>query len=175
MKTRKSFDDKKEGFTLIELLVVITIIGTLSGIVLVSLTGVRSSARDAIRQSDMRQMVSAQGIYYGFKEEYYALDEQEGTPAIGRYLSPLNDLRCPDGLCAAGATNYQWYNNRTILDCDDPNLDAERREWFCVYATLEEKSEIPNYKVYFRASQWGTKKVDLSSAPSVSGDCTCFR
>jgi len=165
------------GFTLIELLVVITIIGTLSGVVLVSLTGVRSSARDAVRQSDIRQVVSAQGIHFGFKEYYFAAPplEDGGTPAILNYLSSLNDPLCPDGECIGEGVNYTWYDNTGALRCDSkPNRNADARKWFCVYATLEEKSENPGNKVYYRASQGGTKKLDLSSAPSVSGDCTCF-
>lgn len=167
---------KTNGFTLIELLVVITIIGTLSGVVLVSLTGVRSSARDAVRQSDMRQVISAQGIHFGFKEYYFAAAFPDGgTPPILNYLSPLNDSLCPEGQCIGDGVDYAWYDNTGILRCDNkPNRNAAARKWFCVYATLEEKSQDPANRVYYRASQGGTKKLDLPSAPSVSGDCTCF-
>jgi prepilin-type N-terminal cleavage/methylation domain-containing protein len=53
----------KNGFTLIELLVVISIIGVLSGMVLVAMTGARERARDARRVSDMRQIITALQVY----------------------------------------------------------------------------------------------------------------
>jgi len=58
------FAKKNQGFTLIELLVVIAIIGILASIVLVSLGGARAKARDATRQSDLRQIQLAQEMYY---------------------------------------------------------------------------------------------------------------
>ena len=61
---------KNKGFTLIELLVVIAIIGLLSSIVLVSMKGVRAKARDAKRQSDMRQLTTALQLYYDKYERY---------------------------------------------------------------------------------------------------------
>lgn len=52
-----------KGFTLIELLVVIAIIGLLSSIVLASLSGARSKARDTKRLGDLRSIEKALSLY----------------------------------------------------------------------------------------------------------------
>jgi type II secretion system protein G len=61
---------KQKGFTLIELLVVISIIGLLASIVLVSLNGARSKARDAKRKMDLKQMQTALALYYDSNSQY---------------------------------------------------------------------------------------------------------
>ena len=131
---------------MIELLVVISIIGVLSSIVLVSLGGARSKARDANRQSDMRQISTAQEMYYNDNEAYVTAAGQDGTPAIGTYLAALNDSQ---------STNpHEWLDNTTC----SPSA-------YCAYATLENGTNK-----YFAVSEKGTKA--LSAAPT--DGCACW-
>ncbi|HEV8601648.1 MAG TPA: prepilin-type N-terminal cleavage/methylation domain-containing protein [Patescibacteria group bacterium] len=50
---------KQKGFTLIELLVVISVIGLLAAVVLVAMNSTRSKARNARRNADIKQLVTA--------------------------------------------------------------------------------------------------------------------
>ena len=137
---------KKKGFTLIELLVVIAIIGILASIVLVSLGGARSKARDARRQSDIRQVVTAQEMYYGDAESYKTNAALNGsTPAIGSYLDALTDA------------SYTWLDN---TNCSPAG------QYFCAYAILENGDNR-----YFAASEKGTKA--LATTTSITG-CACW-
>jgi prepilin-type N-terminal cleavage/methylation domain-containing protein len=56
---------KEEGFTLIELLVVIAIIGILAAVIFVALDPATrfADARDAVRQNDVQEILSAVKIY----------------------------------------------------------------------------------------------------------------
>jgi prepilin-type N-terminal cleavage/methylation domain-containing protein len=93
------FTKKKRGFTLIELLVVIAIIGLLASIVLVSLGPARAKARDARRQSDIRQISTAMEMCYddsscgGSSGAYLAIAAgvpgRLTTTAIGSYLTTI--------------------------------------------------------------------------------------
>jgi len=82
----------------------------------------RVMARDATRKADMRMIVTAQEMYYGFDWHYYQSDGKIWPSAIGSYMmdvptDPLEDTETP----------YVWVDNTN----DDQK--------FCIYATLEDK------------------------------------
>jgi prepilin-type N-terminal cleavage/methylation domain-containing protein len=154
------FIKKQKGFTLIELLVVIAIIGILASIVLVSLGGARSKARDAQRQSDMRQVATAQEMYYGDQENYATSSAQDGIPAIGTYLDALSDPQ--------GTNPYKWLGNTGT-----PDTSCTVGEYFCAYATLENKGSCGTTR-YFAVSEKGTKEICDTAPTYGSSDCVCW-
>ncbi len=135
----------KKGFTLIELLVVIAIIGILSGIVLVSLGGARSKARDAKRQSDIRQISLAQEMYYDTVEGYalieVGLDGRLTTTKIGTYLDPLPKDSGGGKVVGCNDTKDAAYKGFASL--------AGAQE-YCIYTCLEGGTQV------FAASEKGT-------------------
>ncbi|MBA7596523.1 hypothetical protein ES703_03497 [subsurface metagenome] len=135
---------KKRGFTLIELLVVIAIIGILSSIVLVSMGGARKSARDATRKADMRQIITAQEMYYGEHDAYFT-SSVSWPPSISTYMP-----RTPTD---PGTGTYVWINNTG---------DAQK---FCAYTTLES----PTVTTYYAASHVGN--FECSDAVPTLADC----
>ncbi len=155
---------KNKGFTLIELLVVIAIIGTLSGIVLVSLGGARSKARDATRQSDMRQIISAQEMYYDDESDYLTAAAATSTPAITGYLRALED--------PLSSQNYTWIANTADLTCTDTTYSALEGQWYCAYAELENLGSCSTNQ-YMVASHHGTLIV-CDNTPTATGTCLCF-
>ena len=150
MKTNK-------GFTLIELLVVIAIIGVLSSIVLVSMGGARTDARNTARKSDMRQIITAQEMYYGAEENYFK-DAGPAVPDIGTYLDAPEEGK---KLHAA----YVWLGNDGVA----PVCGSETAgEFFCAFATLE-----GDPVTYYAASEKGTK--ELAAMPTYTATvCECW-
>jgi len=141
---------KNKGFTLIELLVVIAIIGILASIVLVSLGSAREKARDAKRQSDIRQISLAMEMYYNDGQAYVATGTSPGS--ISSYLNPVptdpgggSDAGCND----SSGTAYQWVDN------------SSASSQYCMWACLENGN-------FFVASEEGTK--EQSTEPTGLGD-----
>ncbi|MFZ3073858.1 MAG: type II secretion system protein [Minisyncoccales bacterium] len=144
--------NRKEGFTLIELLVVIAIIGILAGMVLVSMGGARQKARDAKRMSDMRQLVSAQEMYYGEKDSYYPvatdLSVATGTIAVGStvYMAMPTDPGGPTPTACGASPTAGVYCARKN---DATSADLQK---FCYFARLEGEAK------YYTASHGGNVK-----------------
>ncbi|MFH1820415.1 MAG: type II secretion system protein [Candidatus Nealsonbacteria bacterium] len=145
----KLLTKKQKGFTLIELLVVIAIIGILSSIVLVSMGGARRSARDAARKADMRQIISAQELYYNANDEFFPF----AGPAMPAAISPFMPVTPDD---PGGSIDYVWLNNV-----------GAGGETFCAYATLEDTTDGVNYV----AAYCGNFQLTLPAVPVVADCC----
>lgn len=101
-----------KGFTLIELLVVISIIGLLASIVVVSMSGVRQSGRDARGISDLKQIQTAIELTYDFSVDKYVNLPQNWTnltndTAVWAHISEIKKSMDPIPT-GTGARNYKW-------------------------------------------------------------------
>ncbi len=106
------------GFTLIELLVVISIIGTLSSIVLASLTTVRSRARDIQRRSDLIQIRNAIVLYesdnngslppHGYDSVFYQTAGSNDWPAFQTLLG--SSIKLPSDPQGNTSSHYYFFS-----------------------------------------------------------------
>jgi prepilin-type N-terminal cleavage/methylation domain-containing protein len=155
---KQFYQKKNKGFTLIELLVVIAIIGLLASIVLVSLGPARERARDAKRQSDIRQMGMAMEMCYGdadcgASEQYIDTTAGSVPGTIGNYMTTL-----PVDPVDSGSYVYSWTTN---------TVDAPVNQYYCVYALLESSAA----GTYFCASNKGVIEKNYSSGSPSNSDC----
>jgi prepilin-type N-terminal cleavage/methylation domain-containing protein len=156
---------KKEnrGFTLIELLVVIAIIGILAAIVFTYMNPARSSARDARRQSDIRQINLAMELCY---------DKGDCGDGSGQYLLTGT---CPSPPCPNDVEKIN-YMEGTYLDVPlDPTNSGDQQytwiqgtdQYYCVYVKLES----PTDPTWFCASNKGVFQKEYDGPPTKDDCC----
>lgn len=113
-----------KGFTLIELLVVIAIIGILAGIVLAGLGGSRTSAQDAKRISEIRQIQYALAIYYNANGSYPCGLYTGGSCASGSTLQGATLGGMPRVPKDPTGTNYSYAGLGSGATCTSYHLGA---------------------------------------------------
>ncbi len=160
----KVFTNKSRGFTLIELLVVIAIIGLLASIVLVSVGPARAKARDAKRQSDIRQINLAMEMCY---------DDANCGPGAGKY---------PTHSSSAGGTVMAWTKIDNDADgpvfltvpTDSTGSGDQQYKWFvsgeqnyCIGVKLE----APASSTWVCAANRGTASKVYAGPPTLANCC----
>jgi len=143
---------RKRGFTLIELLVVIAIIGILAGIVLVSLGGARTKARDAQREATIRQLSSAMEMRYD--------DPDCPTPGYGSERYPTwNSTTTVEGYAIGG---YLTIPTDPIKDYTAAASTDDQK--YCIYIALERGG-------WACASNKGTAATTTATEPNITNCC----
>ncbi|MCK4859831.1 MAG: hypothetical protein KAS87_04665 [Candidatus Omnitrophica bacterium] len=135
-----------------ELLVVVSIIGVLMSIILLSFSDTKKDARNARRETDIKQIGTAMEFYYTDNGEYIISSSNLcANDSIGKAM-----LSVPEDPLSNPTIQkcYTWVDN-TNLACDGK---------FCIYAVLEDTG-------FLAASYKGVKLLD--TAPAI-GFCECW-
>jgi len=121
---------KTKGFTLIELLVVIAIIGILSGLIIVSMSGAQSAAKDARIKAAMDQMRSVAEIYKLNAGYYGTLSLAACTATPSTFLATGSDGKA---LC----DDIQLQNSNTLAIYSNNSTTAPK---YCIQKTLADNA-----------------------------------
>jgi prepilin-type N-terminal cleavage/methylation domain-containing protein len=161
---------KKGGFTLFELLVVIAVIGILSSFILVSVSSSRAKARDAKRESNLREINLAMEMCY---------TEVNCGGGVSSYIDTGNCATppCPNEVTTIGDYLLQVACDPSDQECTSSSSGDQVYKWagggtnkkYCLFTKKEAEPDI-----WICASQKGvsTKKFTSPSTPNIN-DC-CF-
>jgi prepilin-type N-terminal cleavage/methylation domain-containing protein len=102
-----------KGFTLIELLIVVVIIGILAAIAIPKFGATREQAYVSQMKSDLRNLQSAQELYYSTNAYTYAA----ATTDLGTDWSPSEGVNVSLSQAGDGWTATATHNNATGWTC----------------------------------------------------------
>lgn len=123
-----SFWKGKKGFTLIELLIVITILGILAATLVPRIIGAPAKARDSIRTTDLKRIVTALETYNAENGRYpasagcvrFETGGAGNTTALGQTLSAyLGDVELGDPSGVSAALEFDFDGAGVIDDIDE--------------------------------------------------------
>ncbi len=142
---------QNQGFTLIELLIIVAVLGILSTVTLITLTGSTSHARDTRRMSDLKQYQTALETYYSSNDAY-----PTGTGSITDRCSDLGlGSTCPGD--PKGST-YRYTTNG---------------QQFTIDVELEGKSSTGGSQFFVVCSN-GTSGIYSGTFSPSGGNCPSF-
>ena len=143
-------NQRQRGFTLIELLVVVAIIGILSGIAFVSISGARESAYDTQIQSELSQIRSNAEQYYYDQGGTYG-GNLEGVD--GYYLSTgwaqIADQLPPCSVALIGENTGQHSGDHEGLDASQVYQISVGNQAYAAWAPLCAATEDDTDPVYY--------------------------
>ena len=142
-----------KGFTLIELLVVIAIIGLLSTLAVVSLNNARVKARDARRQSDLKQISTAMELFMS-QNDVYPTNNAAGCSAGAADTVAGSDTGGIDNLCELAGAGVTDGTNTFLANMPvDPSLaDGRHYHYEGTTATYCISGQLQTNNNYFVCS-----------------------
>ncbi len=130
------FNKKHCGFTLIELLVVIAIIGVLASMVMVSLVGARTRARDTRISANMTQIRNLGEIFMATHGSYTPLSPTPNLCDSSEVVTLRTDIM------DQGGRNYLCPTPTAIAYCVEVQLNND--QWWCVDSALRSRQSVGN-------------------------------
>ncbi|MGH8875212.1 MAG: type IV pilin protein, partial [Acidimicrobiia bacterium] len=142
---RSRLHKNEEGFTLIELMVVVLIIAILIAIAIPTFLGARERAQDRAAQSDLRNALAAEKVYYVDEEAYTATPADltaiepslafDGTDVAVALDAADDQVVCITGVSASGTTfviadiatgtgSGTHYSDTALATCDRATVSA---------------------------------------------------
>lgn len=145
---------KNKGFTLIELLVVIVIIGILAVLIFLALQKAQQGARDAQRKAWLRDVATAEAMYYDGEKTY---GQMSGLTSKG-LIDPNKQVPCPTGSTSTTCTPGDWRVWGIAVNQNPPCSDSTPlgKSNYCVAARMEKDQSKG-----FRCTESGCEDITI--------------